>query len=212
MSKTSNRNPAAIDWEKALDHFNRTDPVLDSIAQGLKKGERLVSRGEPFFTLARSIVGQQISVKAADAVWARFIAEAPGPSPATILALDEDSLRAVGLSRQKVRYLRDLALWWESTPGLEKTLTSESDEEVIRILVERPGIGRWTAEMFLIFTLMRPDVFPVDDLGVLKAIALHYPGVDSKAKARALAQRWQPYRTVAVWLLWRSLDPVPVEY
>lgn len=200
------------DWKKALGHFNRTDPVLASIARNLKNGERLVSRGAPFFTLARSIVGQQISVKAAEAVWVRFIDAAPGPSPATILALDDDCLRAVGLSRQKIRYLRELARWWDSTPGLERTLVTASDEEAIRILVERPGIGRWTAEMFLIFTLMRPDVFPVDDLGVLKAIALHYPGVDSKAKARALAQRWQPYRTVAVWLLWRSLDPVPVEY
>jgi DNA-3-methyladenine glycosylase II len=212
VSKTSTRKQTAIEWEKALDHFKRTDPVLANIARGLKKGERLVSRGEPFFTLARSIVGQQISVKAADAVWARFTAEAPGPCPSTILALDDDCLRAVGLSRQKVRYLRELAIWWNATPGLETRLTTESDEEIIRILVERPGIGRWTAEMFLIFTLMRPDVFPVDDLGVLKAIALHYPGVDTKAKARSLAEDWRPYRTVATWLLWRSLDPVPVEY
>ncbi len=212
MSKTSTRKQAAIEWKNALDHFKRTDPVLASIAKGLRRGERLVSRGEPFFTLARSIVGQQISVKAADAVWARFLDQAPGPSPSTILALDDDCLRAVGLSRQKVRYLRELAIWWNATPDLETRLTAESDEEIIRILVERPGIGRWTAEMFLIFTLMRPDVFPVDDLGVLKAIALHYPGVDSKAKARSLAEDWRPYRTVAVWLLWRSLDPVPVEY
>jgi DNA-3-methyladenine glycosylase II len=132
-------------------------------------------------------------------------------------------LREAGLSTKKVDYLLSLSNWFAQNPQIDKQLQVMTDAQVIALLTQQPGIGPWTAQMFLIFTLMRPDVFPVDDLGVLKAIELLYPsdlpalesdtGL-SRRKKRALAfsERWAPHRTVATWLLWRSLDPVPVEY
>nr|UOZ96169.1 DNA-3-methyladenine glycosylase [Cupriavidus sp.] len=193
--------------------------------------QTLRSRGAPFTTLVRSIVGQQISVKAADAVWVRLTGvlgvqpQQPEIAPSAVIA-QSASLGSVGLSARKRIYIHGLAQWFIANPDLNDRLTSLSDQEVIGLLTAQHGIGRWTAEMFLIFTLMRPDVFPVDDLGVLKALDLHYgralagyrrhhPGetpAARRARAVKLAERWRPYRTVASWLLWRSLDPVPVEY
>jgi DNA-3-methyladenine glycosylase II len=179
----------------------------------------LESRGEAFTTLARAIVGQQISVKAADTIWARLIdscgvACGATLSPGHILEAPQERLRAAGLSQSKTRYLQDLATWFRTTPRLSQTLSTASDESVKAMLIERPGIGPWTADMFLIFTLMRPDVFPVGDLGVLKAMGLLYfdGQPPSRSQAMAHAERWRPYRTAASWLLWRSLDPTPIQY
>ena len=188
---------------------------------------QLRSRGEPFTCLARSIVGQQISVKAADTVWTRLCDLMAHPmnkalSPRQVLEQGA-KLREAGLSTKKVDYLLSLSNWFAQNPQIDEQLQVMTDAQVIDLLTRQPGIGPWTAQMFLIFTLMRPDVFPVDDLGVLKAIELLYPsdlpalesdtGL-SRRKKRALAfsERWAPHRTVATWLLWRSLDPVPVEY
>ena len=215
-----------INWPKATQHLAATDPVMQRILAGLGS-ERLRSRGEPFTCLARSIVGQQISVKAADSVWARLCGLLSQPTdralePQQLLALGLN-IREAGLSANKVTYLLDLAGWFTAQPTLSRQFDVMSDQEVIAMLTARPGIGPWTAQMFLIFTLMRPDVFPVDDLGVIKAIERLYTeqleplSPDAKPslrKKRALAfsKRWAPYRTAATWLLWRSLDPVPVEY
>jgi DNA-3-methyladenine glycosylase II len=217
-------------WQTAVSRLAAVDPTMGRLALAAAP-MTLKSRGAPFTTLVRSVVGQQISVKAADAVWARLLA-AIGQTPDTAavrpeqLLADTSILDAVGLSQRKREYVLGLAAWFADHPRLENTFVQSGDEEVIQLLMGQRGIGRWTAEMFLIFTLMRPDVFPVDDLGILKALDLHYeralknfrrnlPG-DSpaarRARAMALAERWRPYRTVASWLLWRSLDPVPVEY
>lgn len=173
----------------------------------------LRSRGNAFETLLRAIVGQQISVKAADAVWARVCAATP-LHPEHIATLNIDHLRACGLSRMKAGYAIDLAAHFTEGRIKPRRWARMEDEAIIAELIDVRGIGRWTAEMFLIFHLLRPNVWPVDDLGLLRAIGLHYrEGEKISAKeAREIGEAWQPWRTVATWYLWRSLDPVAVEY
>lgn len=199
-------------WSKAKRHLAKVDPVLAKIMSRYK-GELLVSRGSAFFSLARAIVGQQISVKAADSVWRKLEAGLGGEVlPEIILETDTATLRSFGLSGQKVVYLQELSQFFvsRSRPAWHR----KSDDEVIADLISIKGIGRWSAEMFLIFHLLRPDVFPVADLGLRKAIEKHYnKGEKLAPKAlQQMAEKWRPYRTVATWYLWRSLDPVPVEY
>ncbi|MGB1539614.1 MAG: DNA-3-methyladenine glycosylase family protein, partial [Rickettsiales bacterium] len=190
------------------------DPVMAGII-GNYAGEYLSGKGDPFLTLARAIVGQQISVKAADSVWNKLEAGLGGTvATAPILAQTEEEMRAHGLSRQKITYLKDLARYFTEEKPVIAHWQDMSDEELIKSLTSIRGIGRWTAEMFLIFHLMRPDVFPVDDIGLQKAIFNHYFHGEKQplAAIRAFGKQWQPYRSVATWYLWRSLDPVPVEY
>lgn len=165
-------------------------------------------------TLARAIVGQQISVAAAQSVWARFLAAVPAVTPAQVLALEATRLRACGLSARKVEYIADLARHFADGTIHVGRWPEMDDEAVIAELVEVRGIGRWTAEMFLIFNLLRPDVFPIDDLGLQKAIRLAYWNGrrGTPARMRKLGATWAPWRSVATWYLWRSLDPLPVEY
>jgi DNA-3-methyladenine glycosylase II len=207
-------------WPKAKRALAAADPVLGGIIRRHPR-EALTTRGDPFATLARSIVGQQISVKAADAVWARLCAACPEMTPRAVLRRRATTLRKCGLSARKVEYLVDLARHFERDHIDVATLQAASDEDVIDLLTAVRGIGRWTAEMFLIFNLLRPDVLPLDDLGLLKAISLHYLDGEptpillkraGRARVTALAQCWAPWRSVATWYLWRSLDPVSVEY
>jgi len=177
---------------------------------------RLESRGDAFTTLARSIVGQQISVKSAQAAWQRFLAlgsrEDACIDPAEVLAFDTQALRLSGLSLRKMDYLRDLAGHFaDGTVHVEQWSAME-DEAIIEELVAIRGIGRWTAEMFLIFHLMRPNVLPLDDIGLMKGISLHYFSGEpvSRAEAREVGDAWAPFRSVATWYLWRSLDPLPM--
>ncbi|MGZ5132981.1 MAG: DNA-3-methyladenine glycosylase family protein, partial [Caldimonas sp.] len=179
---------------------------------------RLESRGDAFTTLARSIVGQQISVKAAQAVWDRFVALTASPShvltPGSVLGLDAPQIRAAGLSARKVEYLCDLAQHFESGAVHVADWQRMDDEAIIEELVAIRGIGRWTAEMFLIFHLLRPNVLPLDDVGLIKGISLNYFSGEpvSRAEAREVGDAWAPYRSVATWYIWRSLDPLPVSY
>lgn len=204
-------------WGDACKHLSKRDRVLRKLIPQF--GEAcLQSRGDAFTTLARSIVGQQISVKAAQSVWDRFAALLDSPShrvkPASVLNLETDSMRSAGLSARKVEYLRDLAAHFSQGTVHERQWGEMDDEAIIEELVAIRGIGRWTAEMFLIFHLMRPNVLPLDDLGLLKGISLNYFSGEpvSRAEAREIADAWAPYRSVATWYLWRSLDPLPVEY
>jgi DNA-3-methyladenine glycosylase II len=200
-------------WPRAKRALARRDAILGGIIRA-HPGIALERRGEPFFTLARSIVGQQISVRAAQSVWDRLAAAAPGMRPSDLLGIDLPALRACGLSQRKTEYLHDLAgKFLDGT--LHGTLWGGmSDEEVIDDLVRVRGIGRWTAEMFLIFNLLRPDVLPLDDLGLQRAVRLHY--FDGRPVKRRriekLADAWAPWCSVATWYLWRSLDPLPVQY
>lgn len=208
-------------WDEASKHLAKRDRVMRKLVTDHGHA-RLYSRGDAFTTLARSIVGQQISVKAAQSVWERLLTlfgQQPPESRAPlsvqgVLALPADSLRQVGLSARKVEYLRDLAKHFDDGTVHVGEWQQMDDEAIIEELVDIRGIGRWTAEMFLIFHLMRPNVLPLDDLGLIKAISLSYFSGEpvSRAEARDIAEAWAPYRTVGTWYLWRSLDPLPLQY
>jgi len=174
----------------------------------------LARRGEPFLTLARAIVGQQISVKAAQSVWDRLAACVGAVTPQSVLAKPRPELRACGLSERKTEYIADLAQHFADGAVHVHRWPEMTDEEIIAELLEVRGIGRWTAEMFLIFNLLRPDIFPLDDLGLQKGIRLAYfkGRKVSLRTMRRLGEAWRPWRSVATWYLWRSLDPLPVEY
>jgi DNA-3-methyladenine glycosylase II len=209
-------------WDNATRALAQGDPVMRRLIAAFP-GLHLTRRGDPFTTLARAIVGQQISVKAAQTIWDRFTkATGAGRDGDALVQLDAArvgrtrvaTLRRAGLSERKAEYLRDLARHFTTgrlDPGEWPAL---DDEALIARLVDVKGIGRWTAEMFLIFHELRADVFPLDDIGLQKAIAAYYNDGDrlEPAAMRALGATWQPWRSVATWYLWRSLDPVPVAY
>ncbi|MGJ7603539.1 DNA-3-methyladenine glycosylase family protein [Variovorax sp. LT1R20] len=200
-------------WEEACKHLAKKDRVMKRLIP--KFGEAcLESRGDAFTTLARSVVGQQISVKAAQTVWDKFALLPRKLTPANVLKLKVDDMRAAGLSARKIEYLVDLALHFDSGVVHVDAWKDMSDELIIEELVAIRGIGRWTAEMFLIFHLMRPNVLPVDDVGLLNGISVNYFSGDpvSRSDARDVAVAWAPYCSVATWYIWRSLDPVPVAY
>lgn len=200
-------------WDQACKALMKADPIMRNIIRK-HRDTGIVSRGDPFLTLARSIVGQQISVAAAQSVWNRFHAKAKKITPRKIIAMNPEDLREAGLSMRKVEYIKDLAVHFQEG-GLSKARWHHlEDEEIITQLTAIRGIGRWTAEMFLIFNLMRPDVLPLDDIGLLRGISIGYFEGEkvSKAMARELALQWAPWRTVATWYLWRSIDPIPVDY
>tara|TARA_Y100000748_G_scaffold269245_1_gene241261 strand:+ start:2953 stop:3576 length:624 start_codon:yes stop_codon:yes gene_type:complete len=200
-------------WIKAKRELCLKDKKLARIINKYPK-DFLYSKSDPYKTLARSIIGQQISVKAAQAVWDRFENKCNNVSPEKVIKLHHMTLKSCGLSHQKVTYLKCL-----SNAFIDKTLEPDSwvkldDEEIISQLTKVKGIGRWTAEMYLIFNLCRPNVFPVTDIGVIRGICecykLKYP--INVHRAINISEKWKPWRSVATWYLWRSLDPIPVEY
>ena len=199
-------------WAEAAHALAQCDPVLDAVIRA-HPGVTLRSRGDPFNTLMRSIVGQQISLKAADSVWAR-ICLATEPMPEQVVALGRERLAACGLSQRKAEYILDLAQHFVDGALHVEQWPRMDDEAVIAELGQVRGIGRWTAEMFLMFNLLRPDVLPLDDLGLQRAVSLLYFGGEHAGvePLRHVAREWAPWRSVATWYLWRSLEPVPVEY
>ena len=200
-------------WHDAKAHLSKRDKVLKKIIARYE-GELMTKKGDAFLTLARAISGQQISVKAADSIWNRLVAKLGKVTPENILKAKVEDLRACGFSGSKVTYLQSLATHFMDNKNTVKHWHKKTDDELIAELTSIKGIGRWSAEMYLIFHLGRPDVLPVGDLGLLKGIYLHYNKGEKMplAEVRLLAERWEPYRSVATWYLWRSLDPVPVEY
>jgi DNA-3-methyladenine glycosylase II len=215
-----------LDWPNALTDLS-VDPVMRRIIAAVGD-QRPEGRGDSFTTLARSIVGQQISTKAADAIWSRLLALIDSPVQAPVqphqILVRPHQLSDAGLSSRKAEYLLGIARWFHESPDLDQVLASAADEEVIAQLTQQRGVGRWTAEMFLIFNLMRSDVFPADDLGVVKALEALYPeAFDAqnraqprlvrvgtaamRARIRAFSERWAPHRSAATWLLWRSQEP-----
>ena len=200
-------------WDEARKYLTRRDRVMKRLIPQFGNA-CLQSRGDAFTTLARSIVGQQISVKAAQSVWERFAALPKRMTPGNVLKLKVDDMRGAGLSARKIEYLVDLALHFDSGAIHVEAWRAMSDEDIINELVGIRGIGRWTAEMFLIFHLMRPNVLPLDDVGLITGISKNYFSGDpvSRSDAREVAAAWNPYCSVATWYIWRSLDPLPVAY
>lgn len=200
-------------WEQAIQELAARDSIMQYLIHQYANAT-LVSRGCAFTTLARSIVGQQISVKAAESVWQRFVLFLPCISPQSITTAELDQLRSCGLSTRKITYLKDLSRRFMDGTLNETEWVSMDDQAVIDKLIQVKGIGRWTAEMFLIFHLQRPNILPLDDIGLQRAISQHYLDNQpaNKNNMLAIAQDWQPWCSVATWYLWRSLDPLPVEY
>lgn len=200
-------------WDEARKYLTRKDRVMKRLIPQFGNA-CLQSRGDAFTTLARSIVGQQISVKAAQSVWDKFAALPRRMTPASVLKLKVDDMRAAGLSARKIEYLVDLALHFDSGAIHVESWREMDDEDIIGELVGIRGIGRWTAEMFLIFHLMRPNVLPLDDVGLITGISKNYFSGEavSRSDAREVAAAWNPYCSVATWYIWRSLDPLPVAY
>ncbi len=206
-------------WDCAAGALARKDPVMKALIAAYP-GIHLVRRGDPFTTLARAIVGQQISVKAAQSIWNRLVTASRSTGdpvcldPARMRRMRVATLRRVGLSERKADYLTDLARHFATGTLDPSGWAALSDERLIEQLCDVRGIGRWTAEMFLIFHELRADVLPVGDIGLQKAVAVHYHGGTrlTPAALAAFGTRWAPYRSVATWYLWRSLDPIPVDY
>lgn len=208
-------------WDEATATLARRDPVLKRLIHSYP-GIHLKQRSDAFTTLARAIVGQQISVKAADAIWGRFVAlvsAAPFHSfprllPSSVATAELIALRRCGLSQRKAEYLTDLAAHFRSGRLDPRRWKRLGDEALIEALVDVKGIGRWTAEMFLIFHELRSDVLPVDDIGLQRAISVHFNDGERLPREAmlAVADLWRPWRSVATWYLWRSLDPIAVEY
>ncbi len=204
-------------WDEACRHLSRRDRVMKRLIPRFGEA-RLTSRGDAFTTLARSVVGQQISVKAAQSVWDRFATLVGGQPtrllPALVCDLPASRLREAGLSARKAEYLLDLSRHFAEGRVHRNDWQAMEDEAIVAELIAIRGIGRWTAEMFLIFHLMRPNVMPLDDLGLLKGISVNYFSGEpvSRAEAREVGEAWDPFRSVATWYIWRSLDPLPVDY
>lgn len=198
-------------WDIAKKELSNNDVVLSEIINEFDDLE-LVSRGDLFYTLIRSVVGQQISVKAASTVWARLCEKIGDIEPANILSADIGELRSCGLSQRKVEYVMGIAESWPDYDSLE--LRMMSDEEIIEELIKLRGVGRWTAEMILIFTMLRPDVFPIGDIGMIRGIEKSYNSGErlSRDDLYAISEKWKPWRTVACCYMWRTVDPEPVEY
>ena len=196
-------------WPEAKAHLARRDKVLRKLIRAYPDAE-LGMRGDAFQTLCRSIVGQQISVKAAQSIWARFGEAAGKMEAARVAEMPVEVLRGCGLSGQKALYVKDLALHFHTGLVKPRRWARMDDEAIIEDLVRVKGIGRWSVEMFLIFHLMRPDVLPVDDLGLRRAMERQYNGGKplTKAEMRVIGARWSPWSSVATWYMWRSLDPV----
>jgi len=200
-------------WEQAKQELMKRDRIMRKLIPQF--GDlRLAGRGEPFLTLCRSIIGQQISVAAADAVWGRFLTACTKCTPSNVISTGPEQLLLCGLSKRKTEYILDLAEHFNQKRVHIEKWAKMDDEDVISELVQIRGIGRWTAEMFLIFNLLRPNILPLDDLGLLKGISINYFSGEpvSRSDAREVAANWEPWRTVATWYLWRSLDPIAVEY
>lgn len=200
-------------WGEACKHLMKKDRVMKRLIPQFGEAS-LQSRGDAFVTLARSIVGQQVSVKAAQTVWDRFAKLPRKITPTNVLKLKVDDMRAAGLSVRKVEYIVDLALHFDNGALHVKKWSEMTDDAIIEELVAIRGIGRWTAEMFLMFHLMRPNVLPLDDVGLINGISHNYFSGEavSRSEAREVAAAWAPYCSVATWYIWRSLDPLPVAY
>ncbi|MGD2140693.1 MAG: DNA-3-methyladenine glycosylase 2 family protein [Burkholderiales bacterium] len=195
-------------WSQALRELSRQDPVLKQLI-GRYRSNRLQARGDAYFTLARSIVGQQLSVRAAQTIWQRLISGVDCIEPRIIATTDITRLRSLGLSARKAGYLIELAGRFLDGSFDTGQWRRRGDEEVIAELTSARGIGRWTAEMFLIFCLLRPNVLPLDDVGLQRAMRLNYNSDKpiSKGRLSKITRQWQPWCSVATWFMWRSLDP-----
>ena len=201
-------------WQKAKRILSKRDPILRRIIKKYKKGA-LSTRNNPFFSLCRTIVGQQISTKAADSIWHKFEKKCKKRIiPNTVLKLPSRTLKSAGLSRQKVSYLKNIAKSFKNKSFSVRELKKMNDQDAINYIIKLKGLGVWSAEMFLMFNLNRPNIFPVQDIGLLRAISKNYKTSypPSEKFLDKISKLHTGYRTVFTWYMWRSIDPTDVEY
>ena len=201
-------------WNKAKKLLSKRDSVLRKIIKKFNKGH-LKTRNNPFFSLCRTIIGQQISVKAADSIWLKFEKKCKKKIvPSKILKLSSRDLKSAGLSRQKISYLKNIARNFKNKSFNIKHLKKMDDDLAINYITKLKGLGVWSAQMFLMFNLNRPDIFPVKDIGLIRAISINYkkPYPPSKKFLNTISKLHYGYRSVFTWYMWRSIDPVDVEY
>jgi len=201
-------------WHKAKKILSKRDPVLRKIIRKYKKGF-LTTKNKPFFSICRTIVGQQISTKAADSIWRKFETKCRKKiSPEIVLNLSARSLKSAGLSRQKITYLKNIAKSFKNKSFNIRDLKKMDDDLAIDYITQLKGLGVWSAQMFLMFNLNRPDMFPTKDIGLLRAISKNYKVSypPSKIFLNKISKKHSGYRSVFTWYMWRSIDPVDVEY
>jgi DNA-3-methyladenine glycosylase II len=201
-------------WHKAKKILSKRDPILRKIINKFNKGF-LTTRKDPFFSLCRTIVGQQISTKAADSIWLRFEEKCKKKIiPETILKLPSRSLKSAGLSRQKVSYLKNIAKSFKNKSFNIRDLKKMDDDLAIDYITKLKGLGIWSAQMFLMFNLNRPDIFPTKDIGLIRAISKNYKTSypPTERFLNKISKMHSGYRSVFTWYMWRSIDPVDVEY
>ena len=201
-------------WNKAKRILSKRDPVLRKIINKFNKGY-LTSRKDPFFSLCRTIIGQQISTKAADSIWSKFEIKCNKKIiPDTVLKLTSKSLKSAGLSRQKINYLKNIGKSFKNKSFNVKNLKKMDDDLAIDYITQLKGLGVWSAQMFLMFNLNRPDIFPTKDIGLIRAISKNYKTSypPSERFLNKISKMHLGYRSVFTWYMWRSIDPVDVEY
>ena len=201
-------------WKKAKRTLSKRDSVLRKIIKKYKKGF-LTTRNNPFFSLCRTIVGQQISTKAADSIWLKFEKKCKNNiNPKTVIKITSSNLKRAGLSRQKVSYLKNIAKAFTNKSFDVAKLKKMNDIDAINHITKLKGLGVWSAEMFLMFNLNRPNIFPLKDIGLLRAISKNYKTTypPSKKFLEKISKTHYGYRTVFTWYMWRSIDPSDVEY
>ena len=201
-------------WNSAKKTLSKRDPVLKKVIKKFNKGF-LTTRKDPFFSLCRTIVGQQISTKAADSIWIKFENKCKKKiSPNTVLKLSRSTLRSVGLSKQKIGYLKNVALSFRNKSFNIKELKKMNDDLAIEYITQLKGLGVWSAQMFLMFNLNRPDIFPTKHIGLIRAISKNYNTSypPNQRFLNKISKLHSGYRTVFTWYMWRSSDPVDVEY
>ena len=203
-----------IYWDSAKKVLSKRDPVLRKVIKKFNKGF-LTTRKDPFFSLCRTIVGQQISTKAADSIWLKFEKKCKKKIiPKNVLKLSSSNLRSAGLSRQKISYLKNIAKSFKNKSFNIRDLKKMNDEQAISYITQLKGLGIWSAQMFLMFNLNRPDIFPTKDIGLVRAISKNYkiPYPPSERFLNKISKLHLGYRSVFTWYMWRSIDPVDVEY
>ena len=207
-------NKPPVYWHKAKKILSKRDPVLRKIIKKYNKGF-LTTRGNPFFSLCRTVIGQQISTKAADSIWSKFEKKCKKRiTPNVVLKIPSRKLKSAGLSRQKIGYLKNIAKAFKNKSFDVRKLKKMNDDKAINYITKIKGLGVWSSQMLLIFNLTRSDVFPVKDIGLLRAISKNYKTSypPSKKFLDKISKMHFGYRTIFTWYMWRSIDSGEVEY
>ena len=207
------KNKKADWWKEAVFYLSDNDPIMKNIINNHNE-DYLQSRDDPFNALCRTIIGQQISVKAAASIWNKFATGTKNINPKNVIKYGNNNIRKCGISNKKVEYIIGLSNFFIENPDSINLWKKMDDKSIIKELCQLKGIGPWSAEMFLMFCLLRPDVLPLGDLGLRRAVGKNYLNTfdPTYEEVEKVAKKWIPYRSAATWFLWKSIDPIPVAY